>query len=84
MARPILYRSLTQLYDEKFTDKDIKSFFICFCKQCMNMSPEVVTDHAYMYYFLYYCVMLDGDKSDKFRNNLLEVIKNVNARNKFL
>ena len=89
MARPILYRSLSQLYDEKFTDKDINSFFICFCKQCMNMSPEVVTDHAYMYYVIYNIVLTDINKGESknigedFLANIKEVIENIRKRNNF-
>lgn len=80
IAETVLTRQLAQYGCDKI---DVIMLLIAFCKQCKNYSVDNVLDHAYMYYFLYYCVMLDGDKSDKFRNNLLEVIKNVNARNKF-
>ena len=63
------------------TDRDINGFFIAFCKQVMNYKPEVATEHAYMYYVLYYCALLDGDKSDTFKNNVMEVINNLRERN---
>ena len=65
------------------TKNDVIKLLICFCKQCKNYSVDNVLEHSYMYYFLYYCVMLDGDKSDKFKNNLLEIINNINQRNNF-
>ena len=80
IAETVLLRHLTPL---GFTKNDITMLLIAFCRQCKNYSVDNVLDHAYMYYFLYYCVMLDGDKSDKFKNNIIEVIKNVNERNKF-
>ena len=80
IAETVLVRHLTPLGCDKI---DVIMLLIAFCKQCQSYSVDNVLDHAYMYYFLYYCVMLDGDKSDKFKNNLLEVIKNVNERNKF-
>ena len=80
IAETVLARHLTPLGCDKI---DVIMLLIAFCKQCQSYSVDNVLDHAYMYYFLYYCVMLDGDKSDKFKNNLLEVIKNVNERNKF-
>lgn len=80
IAETVLVRHLAPLGCDKI---DVIMLLIAFCRQCQSYSVDNVLDHAYMYYFLYYCVMLDGDKSDKFKNNLLEVIKNVNERNKF-
>lgn len=80
IAETVLVRHLSPLGCDKI---DVIMLLIAFCRQCQSYSVDNVLDHAYMYYFLYYCVMLDGDKSDKFKNNLLEVIKNVNERNKF-
>lgn len=80
IAETVLTRQLAPYGYDKI---DVIMLLIAFCKQCKNYSVDNVLEHAYMYYFLYYCVMLDGDKSDKFKNNLLEVIKNVNERNKF-
>ena len=80
IAETVLTRHLAPLGYDKI---DVIMLLIAFCRQCQNYSVDNVLEHAYMYYFLYYCVMLDGDKSDKFKNNLIEVIKNVNERNKF-
>lgn len=80
IAETVLIRQLAPYGCDRI---DVIMLLVAFCKQCKNYSVENVLEHAYMYYFLYYCVMLDGDKSDKFKNNLLEVIKNLNERNKF-
>lgn len=86
MAIPILARNITD-EDHEYTDKDIYAFFIVFCKQCLNKSPDVVTDHAYMYYVLYNIVLLDMNKgeskniSDEFKDNVREVISNIKVRN---
>ena len=80
IAETVLTRHLAPLGYDKI---DVIMLLIAFCRQCQSYSVDNVLEHAYMYYFLYYCVMLDGDKSDKFRNNLIDVIKNVNERNKF-
>ena len=86
LAIPILARNITD-EDHEYTDKDIYAFFIVFCKQCMNKSPEVVIDHAYMYYVLYNIVLLDMNKgeaknvSDEFKENVREVIANIKTRN---
>lgn len=66
----------------KCTPNDITALLVCFCKQCTKYSPDNVLEHAYMYYFLYNCVMMDGDKSDTFKNNIMEVIANIHERNK--
>lgn len=86
MALPILERNLPSV-DESITAKDIIAFFICFCKQTMNMKPDVVTDHAYMYYVVYNIVILDMNKgetksvSDVYMNNIVEIIHNLRKRN---
>lgn len=88
LCRPILYRGLNSFYkEENFTDKDIDAFFICFCKQCINMKESIATDHAYMYYVLYNIVLIDINKgenksvSENFLNNVYEVIINLRKRN---
>lgn len=63
------------------TDFEIYSFFIVFCKYVMNWDVSIPINHAFIYYILYYCAMLDGDKSNTFRNNVREVIDNVKVRN---
>lgn len=86
MARPILERNLPVI-DDSITAKDIDAFFIAFCKQTMNMKPDVVTEHAYMYYLIYNIVIMDlnnGESkhiSDKYAENIIKVIYNLRARN---
>lgn len=91
MARPILFRNLNNYFeDEEITEKDIDAFFICFCKQCKNMSPEIVTEHAYMYYVMYNIVLTDLNKgesvevSTNFLKNVKEVICNLRERNNII
>ena len=86
---PILLRNLNNVYEEEtFTGDDVNAFFICFCKQCMNMSPDVVTDHAYMYYVIYNVILVEINKgksfdvSKTFLSNVREVILNLRQRNK--
>ena len=88
MARPVLYRNLNTGEDEEFTDKDINAFFIAFCKQTVNMSPENPIEHAYMYYLIYNIVLADINKSEKtkeisekFMNNIKDIIVNLRSRN---
>ena len=77
-ARLTLARHLSE---EDYTPNDINAFFIAFVKQTANYKPSIATEHAYMYYVLYYCALLDGDKSDTFKNNVKEVIANLRERN---
>ena len=58
-----------------------RAFLICFCKYVKNYSVDNPIQHAYMYYVLYYCAMLDSDKSEKFKNNVAEVINNLLTHN---
>lgn len=88
VVRPILYRNINNGEVEEFTGADINAFFIAFCKQVANMRPEVVTDHAYMYYVIYNIALLDINKgnstkdvSEKFIENVKEVIYNLRERN---
>lgn len=81
VAIEVLYRHLV---DDNYTRKDVELFFIVFCKYVRNYDVNVPTQHAFMYYVLYYAVMLDGDKSDNFKNNVKEVINNIKLRNTFI
>ena len=91
MAIPILFRNLNNNGADGvlYSDKDIKAFFVCFCKQCLNMKPSNVLEHAYMYYVLYNCVIMDINKgenrktSEDFMENIKEVINNIRERNNF-
>lgn len=78
IAEDVLFR---HLQDKGYTVKDIILFFVVFCKQCQGYSSENVLEHAYMYHVLWYSVMLDGDKSGKFEQNVIEVIENSKKRN---
>lgn len=89
MGIPILFRNLNAVYEEEtFTEDDVVAFFICFCKQCVNMSPEVVTEHAYMYYVIYNVILVEinkgksSDVSKTFLANVREIILNLRERNK--
>ena len=88
VVRPILYRNLNA-NEEEFTAKDIDAFFIAFCKQTMNMKPEEVLEHAYMYYVIYNITLMDMNKgeskdvSEKFAENIKEVIYNLRSRNNY-
>ena len=89
MARPILYRNINTDDNDKYSDTDINAFFIAFCKQTRNMRSDNVLDHSYMYYVMYNIVLADLNKSDetkhvseKFLDNVKEVIKNLRNRNK--
>ena len=89
MASTILFRNINigLEEDKMFTDKQVIAFFIAFCKQTLNYSPEVTTEHAYMYYLIYNIVLMDMNKgerkdiSDKFLSNIKEVIYNLMERN---
>ena len=81
LSKKVLFRHLGS---EGYSIRDIDAFFICFCKQVKNYSPTKPVDHAYMYYVLYYCALLDGDNSTVFKDNVKEVIKNLRERNSIL
>jgi hypothetical protein len=73
-----------KLLDDIFTEDEVEAFFIVFCKQVRNYSPEIPTEHAYMYYVLYNCAMLSSNKSKTFLDNVKEVIYNLRVHNKNL
>lgn len=81
LAKKVLFRHLSNL---GYSIRDIDAFFVCFCKQVKNYVPTKPVDHAYMYYVLYYCALLDGDNSMVFVNNVKEVIDNLRERNSLL
>ena len=83
MTKPILKRHIPDA-----SEKDVDAFLICFCKQCMNMKPDVVTEHAYMYYVIFNIVLIDVNRSEETRSvtdifiqNIADVIKNLRERN---
>ena len=77
-ARDVLARHIVS---DEYSLRDVNAFLIAFYKQTRNYSPSVATEHAYMYYILYYCALLDGDKSETFKNNVRDVINNLKERN---
>jgi hypothetical protein len=89
VALPVLVRNLAEYFPEKkYEPLDSIMFFICFCKFCRNMKPDVTTDHAFMYYVLYNVVLVDMNKGESaqvsidFLKNVAEVIDNLRVRNK--
>lgn len=90
MARPILFRNLNIDSAEEYTQKDIDSFLVLYCKYCQNMKPDNALDHAFMYYVIYNIIIVDMNRSgeskeisDIYLNNIKEVIKNIKQRNNF-
>ena len=81
VARTVLFRHLS---NEGYTMRDVDAFLIAFCKQVDKYSPTVATEHAYMYYVLYYSALLDGDRSTTFINNVKDVIVNLKERNSII
>ena len=87
LCAPILYRNINELYEDKYTDKDIIGFLIAYCKQTSNMQPSNIVEHSYMYYVIYNIVLADLTKSEKdesskeFFNNVVEVIDNLKKIN---
>jgi hypothetical protein len=74
--------------DPYYIDDDINAFFVAFCKQTLNMRPDNVLEHSYMYYVMYNIVLADINKSpetahitDTFLNNIKECIANLKERN---
>lgn len=63
---------------EEYTTDEIKEFFILFMRITLNMHPDNLVEHAYMYYTLLLIADLEfmTDKSD-FRNEILDNIKEV-------
>lgn len=74
---------------EQYNAKQIRAFFLAFCDQVKNYTPEDSLQHAYMYYVIYNTVLSDintGDKkeiSDIFLNNVRECIDNLRTRNSY-
>lgn len=82
LAQTVLYRIMSR--DCGCTAEEVIAFLVAFCKQVASYSSSSPTEHAYMYYVLYYCALLDSDKSDMFKNNVKEVIENLKVRNSFI
>ena len=78
LAESVLIRHMDKL---GYTPNQCRAFLICFCKYVKNYSVDNPIMHAYMYYVLYYCAMLDADRSEKFKNNVAMVIDNLLSHN---
>lgn len=78
LARKALARNI--LDENKYMIADIDRFLIAFCKQVSNYDVENPLDHAYMYYVIYNCAIMDGYADDRFKNNVLEVINILKMR----
>ena len=63
------------------TGKTIDALAVAFCKYCMNMSPNVPQEHAFMYYFIKNILALDvtipGEECIKFDMELIDRIKDL-------
>lgn len=89
LTLPILERKIVD--DENYNNADVIAFLVCFCKYIQNFKVENVLEHSFMYYVIYNIVIADAnvsDKtkevSDKFMDNIKEVINNIKERNQFL
>lgn len=82
LAQKVVTRIMGRDYG--ISEESVIAFLVAFCKQVASYSSSVPTEHAYMYYVLYYCALLDSDKSDMFKNNVKEVIESLKSRNSFI
>jgi len=82
LAQKVLARIMGRDYG--MSEESAIAFLVAFCKQVTSYSSSSPTEHAYMYYVLYYCALLDSDKSDMFKNNVKDVIECLKSRNSFI
>lgn len=90
MSAPILMRHLNTTEEpEAYSYNDVYAFLICFCKFVTNYDPKNMIQHSYMYYVMYNIVLTDVNiaentraTSDKFIQNVKDVIENLRQRNK--
>lgn len=76
----------TLLRKTDYTEDEIKEFLILFFKISMNFSPDIISEHAYMYYTLKNIISLDFlDEESEFAgelyNNLNKVFKFIQEVN---
>ena len=75
---------------EKYTDEQIRAFFIAYSMYCKNFSPKNTQEHIFMFYVLYNILLMDvnkGEKSDiskKYLDNIRECIELLIKRNQYL
>ena len=83
---PILERRFVD--DDTVNTNSIIALLVCFCKYVLNYDIENPYEHSFMYYFIYNIIVIDSNKSDatksvsdKFVNNIKDVIINLKERN---
>ena len=72
---------------ENISEDSIKKFVVMFCRICMNLNPNNMDEHAYMYYTIKNILSLDFlDHENKFYkeliNSVTEVINKIEEYNK--
>lgn len=71
----------TPVTPDKITKRTIVAFVVAFCKYCMNMNANSITDHIFMYYFIKNILYLDalpsGGKPAQFGQDLIDRIKAI-------
>lgn len=63
-----------------YDEKDIKKFFIVFCKYCKDFVPENIEQHTFMYYTLMNIITLnfeDVDADNEFAKSIRKSVSNV-------
>lgn len=89
LTLPILERHIVD--NEVYNNADVIAFLVCFCKYIKNFKVENILEHSFMYYVIYNIVLIDSNTSektkevsDKFIENIKEVMNNLKERNSFL
>lgn len=79
----------SELAEFRFDDDTIKKFIVIFTKYSMNMSPDNVDEHVYMYYFIKNILSLkyynkDDEEEikfyDKVRQNLIKFLELIKEK----
>ena len=71
---------LVSTFDGVLSEDQIKKFLVVFMKYTMNMNPDVIHEHIFMYYFIKHLIMLshqdENDEDDvKFYNEIKDRIQ---------
>ena len=79
----------SELAEFRFSDDTLKKFIVIFTKYSMNMSPDNVDEHVYMYYFIKNILSLkyynkDDEEEikfyDKVRHNLIKFLELIEEK----
>lgn len=79
----------SELAEFRFSDDTLKKFIVIFTKYSMNMSPDNVDEHVYMYYFIKNILSLkyynkDDEEEikfyDKVRRNLIKFLELIEEK----